>query len=147
MKEIEIRDLALEDVYNESFYETLRALYKVELSYDCAKNIFYERQHNGVRTLIAISDDFIIGTGSIYIETKFRKNGSKVAHIEDVAISVDYQRMGIGREIVEALIKISQDTKCYKTILCCSPANLAFYEKLGFIKYEYGMRRENLCCG
>ena len=144
MKEIIIRDLTIEDVYNESFYNTLRALYKVELSYETAKDIFYERQYSCTRTLVAISDDLIIGTGSIYIEKKFREEGSSVAHIEDIAVDIDYQRIGVGREIVNALIKISEEAKCYKTILCCSPTNLLFYEKLGFTKYEYGMRRNNV---
>lgn len=140
MKEIELRDLNLADVENKIFFNTLAQLAESNAPLAKLKDIYYERQHCGIRTIVAVIGDQVIGTGSIFIETKFLHGGGKVAHIEDVAVDADYKCSGIGKLIMELLIKIAKDAKCYKVILDCSPSVVGFYEKLGFKKHEYQMR-------
>jgi glucosamine-phosphate N-acetyltransferase len=142
MKKLEIRDLTLEDLYSEDqgFYKTLEQFTFIPLTLDQAKQIFYDRQHSGCRTLVVTLDGLVIATATIIIETKFIRGGNKVAHVEDVAVRKEFQRTGIGRMIVEELIKIAQEAKCYKITLDTKTENVVFYEKLGFRKHEYGMR-------
>lgn len=143
MKEIEIRDLNLNDLC-EKKQELLTVLSElapvVNLSFDKLKDIHTERQYNGIRTLIVLLDDFIIGTGSIFIEQKFSRSGGKVGHIEDVAVLEDYQRTGIGRMLIDQLVDIAKHAGCYKVILNCSEKTSPFYMKLGFRKHEHEMR-------
>lgn len=140
MRTITIRDLSIEDAFNPEFYEALSELSGCKLDESLVKQIFYDRQHAGVRTIVVCVHDTIIGTGSIFIETKFLHNGGKVGHIEDVAIASDYKKMGMGKIIMNYLIDIARQDGCYKVILNCSPDVVEFYEKFGFKKHEYEMR-------
>ena len=150
MQNLVFRDLSLEDLSNNSFWITLHSLFHphpvLPMSLKEVQDTYYYRQHIGVRTIVCTTkEDLIVATGSIFIEPKFRGKGDKSAHIEDVAVHVDYQQNGLGKALMLELIKISEEAGCYKTTLCCSPANIGFYEKLGFHKHEYGMRREKVC--
>lgn len=76
------------------------------------------------------NNDELIGTGTILIENKLIRGGSKVCHIEDIIIKEEYRGKGIGKQLIEHLKGFSKD--CYKIILYCSNHNIEFYEKLGF---------------
>jgi glucosamine-phosphate N-acetyltransferase len=102
--------------------------------------LYYDRHCSGMRTLVAVSDDFILGTGTLVIEQKFIHSGGRVGKIEDVAVHPDNQRIGIGKLIVRKLIELASEAKCYKVILSCSEKNVAFYKRTGFRKHEYTMR-------
>ena len=74
------------------------------------------------------------------IEQKFIHNGGKVGHIEDVVTRKGYEGKGIGKEILNELIKIAKDNECYKIILDCDEKLIKFYEKIGFKKNSIMMR-------
>ena len=82
----------------------------------------------------------IIGTATLLIEQKFIHDGGKVGHIEDVATRAGYEGIGVGKKIIQRLIEISKDLKCYKIILDCDDKVIGFYEKLGFKKKAVMMR-------
>jgi glucosamine-phosphate N-acetyltransferase len=136
MSSINIRDLSLEDICDKSkakdFIVCLNELAPTDLSEEQLKNIFFERQYEGQRTLIALVGDRIVGTGSIFIEKKYLRNGGKSAHIEDVAVLREFQLNGIGTMIVQHLIEIAELANAYKIVLDCSEYNRLFYIKLGF---------------
>jgi glucosamine-phosphate N-acetyltransferase len=146
MEEIKIRSLTIEDLKGEtgrSFYETLSALAESPIDDNKAEDTYYVRNHTGLITLVAVlngKEEVIVGTASILIEPKFIHGYSKVAHLEDVAVAKDYQLTGIGRMLIEKAIEIAKGAGCYKIILDCSDDKTGFYEKLGFIKYNNGMR-------
>jgi glucosamine-phosphate N-acetyltransferase len=74
----------------------------------------------------------IVGTASIFIETKFIHDGACVGHIEDVVVDDAYRRQGIGKRLVQGCIDIAREQECYKVILDCSSERIGFYESLGF---------------
>lgn len=76
--------------------------------------------------------DYIIGCGTLILETKFIHNLSSVAHIEDVCIDKHFQSLGYGKILLNYLENIARKEKCYKIILNCSDKNIPFYEKCGF---------------
>lgn len=78
-------------------------------------------------------NDNIVGMGSIIIEYKIIHNFGKVAHIEDIVIDKKYRGKGYGKMMINHLIKIAKQFKCYKIILSCSDENKNFYKKNGFI--------------
>ena len=63
----------------------------------------------------------------------------------DICVAPDYQNKGIGKQIMEALIKKVKD-KNYASIGLFAweenPNNLPFYEKFGFVKVKMGMELE-----
>lgn len=67
-------------------------------------------------------DKQVIGAGSILFETKFIHNISIYAHIEDIVIKKEYRGNNYGKVLVENLIAICQDKKCYKILLDCESA-------------------------
>jgi len=82
----------------------------------------------------------IIGATTLLIEQKFIHNGGKVGHIEDVVVRKEHQGKGVGKKIVNALLKYAKKKGCYKTILDCSDELIPFYESIGFKRYSNSMR-------
>ncbi len=134
-----IREMFGPDI-TDDFLQVLAALSEVNLTVDEAKKVFFERLNRGIRTYIAIMDGKLVGTASILIEQKFLHKGGKVAHIEDVAVHVDYQRKGIGTALVGYLVERAREAKCYKAILDCFEYLVPFYNKIGFKSFSVQMR-------
>lgn len=122
------------------FLETLNALRPVELSLQQAIDVYRLRMKSRVRTYVALVDDRIAGTASVFIEPKYIHSGGIVGHIEDVAVHPGFQKHGIGRKLVEFLLEECRRLKCYKVILDCAEGVIPFYEKLGFHRWERAMR-------
>lgn len=140
MSGIEIRDLDLEDLSKPDFFKALSALSPVGIDTSVAADVYYQRQHAGIRTLVAVSDGVVLGTASIIIERKFIRAGRHVGHIEDVAVAEAYQKFGLGKMLIKALLKIAKEAGCYKIVLDCDSDVVSFYEQFGFRKYEHCMR-------
>ena len=81
----------------------------------------------------------ICATAAIFIEKKFIHNMSSVAHIEDVVVDSTYRGAGLGKLIIDKLIRFAKFCDCYKIILNCSQKNVEFYKKCGFIEKEREM--------
>lgn len=65
--------------------------------------------------------------------------GDMFAQIESVVVKKEYRGQGYGKAIVKHAIQSFEDT-AYKIILSCNDSNIAFYEKLGFIRTGNEMR-------
>ncbi|KAF3331293.1 glucosamine 6-phosphate N-acetyltransferase [Carex littledalei] len=74
----------------------------------------------------------IIATGSVFIEKKFIRGGSKVGHIEDVVVAKTARGLCLGQRMVNHLVDHAKATGCYKVVLACAPELREFYEKCGF---------------
>jgi glucosamine-phosphate N-acetyltransferase len=127
---------------SQDFLDTLASLSEVNLTLDKAKEVFRERLRKGIRTFVARMDDRIVGTASLIVEEKFIHGGGFSGHIEDVAVHKDYQGKGIGAALIQHLIEQAKTAGCYKLILNCREGPKAFYEKLGFRPYDFGMRMD-----
>ncbi len=65
----------------------------------------------------------------------------KVLSIQDVFVEEEYRGEGVGKSLVQSIIKYGKtDNAVYKIILECSDRNVEFYEKLGFRLHENHMR-------
>ena len=65
------------------------------------------------------------------VEKKFIHTGGSVGHIEDIAVTESRRRQGLGKTLIQTLLNISQEQKCYKVILDCRDTVKGFYEKCG----------------
>ena len=89
----------------------------------------FSKQAN-VHSIVAVMNSQIVGYGSIVIETKIR--GGKNGHIEDIVSHSLFQKKGIGKAVVDALLSIAKDNGCYKVVLQCKEHNINFYKKCGY---------------
>ena len=135
----EIRLMDATDL-DRGFLDALRALKPIELTDEQAIEVYRDRLKSRIRTYVAVMEDRIAGTASVFIEPKFINSGGVVGHIEDVAVHPGFQKHGIGRSLVEHLLEVCREFKCYKVILDCAEGVIPFYERLGFHKWERAMR-------
>ncbi len=144
MVDITIRELEEKDLFN-GFLESMDSLKLASnLDIEKAKEIFEKISTNSNHFVyVAILDGRVIGSTTMLIEPKFIHNGGKVAHIEDVVVSKDYQGKGIGEMLMRSLLELAKDNNCYKTILDCTDEVKPFYEKIGFKRTSNGMRYDH----
>jgi glucosamine-phosphate N-acetyltransferase len=102
--------------------------------------VFRERLRRGIRGYVACLDGRVVGSASLLVEEKFIHGGGLSSHIEDVAVHRDFQKQGIGAELVRFLVEEARRLGCYKVILNCREENVPFYEKTGFRRHDVGMR-------
>ena len=141
MSSIKIRKLQKKDLYN-GFLTSLDTLRKSShLKPKKANTIFDKISKNPDYIIyVAVDDGKVIGATTLLIEQKFIHDGGKVGHIEDVVVRKGYQGKGIGKKIVNALLKYAEKKGCYKTILDCTDDLIPFYENLGFKRHSNSMR-------
>ena len=136
MENITIREIQESDL-EKGFLESLDNLKKAsDLEENKAKNILKTILDDSNHIIhVAELDGKIVGSSTLLIEQKFIHRGGLVGHIEDVVVREGFERMQIGKLIVESLLEQAKKRGCYKTILDCKDDVKGFYEKIGF-KYE-----------
>ncbi|MBM4076078.1 MAG: GNAT family N-acetyltransferase [Planctomycetes bacterium] len=122
------------------FLAALSVLKPIELTDEEAILVFRDRMQARIQTYVALIDDRIAGTASLFIEPKFIHKGGIVGHIEDVAVHPAFQKHGVGGALVRHILQVSRDAGCYKVILDCDAKVIPFYEKLGFHQWEHALR-------
>ena len=140
---IQVKELGNDYLIN-SFFDTLSNL--TEIGMDVYNKEFSQKilekikMAGNIKIFVAIEDSDIVGSITAIIEQKFVHNGGKICHIEDVVTRKGFEKLGIGSVLVEKVLELAIQEKCYKVILNCSEYNSKFYEKLGFSKHDVGMR-------
>ena len=64
-------------------------------------------------------------------------DGKDTSYLCDIAVHPDYQGLGLGKEIVQNLVKLSEGHR--KIILYASPGKEGFYARLGFKRMNTAM--------
>jgi glucosamine-phosphate N-acetyltransferase len=125
----------------ESDLMSFKSIFHYDLNEDEILEINSSRFKNGVKTVVCLHDNKIVGTASYFIELKFLHSGGKTMHIEDVVVVQEHRELGIGKKLMSYLTNLATETGCYKIILDCGEHNIGFYEKCGFKKHEVQMRK------
>jgi glucosamine-phosphate N-acetyltransferase len=131
IREIEERDI------DKGFLDVLNNLVPPDIEdKEYAKSILQKIKSNSLHKIFVAEDDIndkIIGTATLLIEPKFINKGMKVGYIEDVAVSKDYEGIGIGSELgMYATTHAISLEGCKKVLLYCPKRTQPFYEKLGY---------------
>jgi glucosamine-phosphate N-acetyltransferase len=92
----------------------------------------FDQMTSDVYVIRDISLNKIVATGTLMIETKFIHNLSSVGHIEDIVVDKEQRGLGLGKSMIDHLVKLSEKSNCYKVILDCGKHNAEFYEKCRF---------------
>jgi len=97
-----------------------------------------EMNRTGMIKLLVVRDvnagGQIVGCGTLVVEPKLIHNCSNLGHIQDVVIDQRYRKQGVGKMLIDQLLKWGKDFRCYKVILNCKDENVKFYENCGFTK-------------
>ncbi|MBI5355132.1 MAG: GNAT family N-acetyltransferase [Candidatus Aenigmarchaeota archaeon] len=138
-----VREIQESD-FSRGFFESLENLREVgELKGDMrrAKETLRKIKYQGTHIFVAEQGGEIIGAITLLVEQKFLRNGAKAGHIEDVSTRKGHEGIGVGSALVQKALEKAKDEGCYKVVLDCSEANVAFYEKNGFRRNEVAMKR------
>lgn len=100
----------------------------------------FETRPKNIKTYVVISEKQVIGTVTLIIENKFIHNCGKAAHLEDLVVSSQHRRQGIGAALIEHCVKEAKKQKCYKLILNCTKELKTYYKKCGLRKSAIQMR-------
>ena len=130
MDTIIFRKLNLDDY--EQFLLLINDFRNTSFTIDQFKNTF--NTMTNCETYVLEKDYKLIATGKLLYEHKFIFNISCLAHIEDVCVKQEFRTKGYGKLIIDKLVNIAKEKKCYKVVLDCSDDNRLFYEKCNFEK-------------
>ena len=141
MPEIIIRNISESDLEN-GFLESLDNLkHASDLGQTTAKNILNKILNDENHIIhVAEYDGKIVGSTTLLIEQKFIHQGGFVGHIEDVVVKKEFEKLGIGMKLVNSLLQVAEERKCYKTLLNCEDSLKSFYERIGFKHKSNEMR-------
>ena len=136
--------MIVRDIEEEDIQECLEILTELTQVGDISNvNIILEKIKNQNTYIIVMEKkDEIVGMASILIEQKLIHSGGRVGHIEDVVVKRNHRGEGIGKLLIHECVIKAQSYNCYKVILDCSDENTTFYEKCGFHKHGYCMRKD-----
>jgi ribosomal protein S18 acetylase RimI-like enzyme len=76
--------------------------------------------------ILALINDKVVGTA------RLQKNSNEIGQIRYMAVDPQYQRRGIGKNIVLKLHQMAQKMDLKKIILDAREPSLGFYDKLGY---------------
>lgn len=131
-----VRRLGVTD-YTKNYIKLLEQYFTIESNSisSSAFNDYVSSLHTNHQIIvIEHNSNDIIGSSTIFIETKLIHNFGKVAHIEDVIVHTEFRGKGLGKLLLDKCIEIAKQNECYKIILDCSDNNCKFYENCGFMK-------------
>lgn len=86
---------------------------------------------NSLITITAYENNVPVGMGRIV------GDGAVICYVQDLVVHPDYQKLGVGRLIMERLIKFVSEVKekDSEIMMClmCAKGREHFYEKFGFV--------------
>jgi glucosamine-phosphate N-acetyltransferase len=86
----------------------------------------------------------LLGIATLLIQLNLSHGGRPYAHVENVVTDQAFRGNGVGKEMIDYLIKRADERGCYKSILNCEEKNIPFYERCRFhLTGEVEMRLDN----
>ncbi len=127
-------------------YENVLDKDKQILSLSEAQTIFLKMsQYPDYHLYTAKFKGRVIGSFALLIMDNLAHFGTPSAIVEDVVVAVNYQNLGIGRQMMQFVIEKAKEKGCYKLVLSSNKVREkahSFYEKLGFEKHGYSFKIE-----
>ena len=111
-----------------------------------AKQIFQKiKSYPDYHIYLAEINNEIVGTFALAIMDNIAHMGAKSGLIEDVVVSQNFQRQGIGKKMMEFAMKLCKEKNCYKVSLSSQlkrENSHKFYESIGFKIHGYSFLME-----
>jgi len=100
---------------------------------------------NNAHLIVASLNSEVVGMAQINYLTYLTYQGGTRAQIEGVRVDKECRGKGIGKKLIEHIIKLSVENGCHLVQLTTNkqrPDAIRFYETLGFISTHEGMKLE-----
>ncbi len=110
---------------------------------DCRKILKRMKKVPGYELLVAEEGGEVLGTTVLAILPGFAHNTSSFAVVEYVVVHEMSRGRGIGRQLMEYVIKRAKEAGCYKIMLTSDLRRTQahkFYESIGFEASAHGFR-------
>jgi GNAT superfamily N-acetyltransferase len=94
--------------------------------------------------LVAVKDDRPLGTADLLIVPNLTHGGAPWAIVENVVVAGEARRTGIGRLLMDDIVRLCEKFGCYKIQLLSGKHRHeahGFYRRLGFEQQANGFRR------
>lgn len=117
--------------YEEINWSELSALYRLASMGEKSPHNLMTAFSNSKYVCFVFADSLLIGAGRALAD------GIDCSYICDVAVYPEYQGLGLGKKIVQALVQFSHQHT--KIILYANPGKEGFYSKLGFMEMNTAM--------
>ena len=126
--------------------ELYRELHRADpvVDEDTAEAVWAQMEAQPGRTvLVADTGTRIVGTVDTYVVANLTRGARPILFIENVIVTADHRRAGVGRRLLDAALEIARSAGCYKIQLlsAADPPAPAFYEANGFRAIARGYRR------
>ena len=134
IKEWPVNHLTYKELESNDFEDYIKLLGELtQYSYNLNKEIFENRLKNiksqQAKIYVVIYQNKIIGSCKVLCEVKF---GDPVIHLEDVVVTENFRRFGIGKELIRMVKGYANEKGAYKIILDAKDKLDKFYTYCGF---------------
>jgi GNAT superfamily N-acetyltransferase len=94
---------------------------------------------------VAVHEGLIVGTFALLIMDNLAHSGASSGVIEDVVVGKEWQHRGIGKQMMDHVMRRCREAECYKLTFSSNAVRKEahkFYESLGFKRHGYSFRVE-----
>ncbi|MFD4665092.1 GNAT family N-acetyltransferase [Streptomyces halstedii] len=100
-------------------------------------------RQQGRTILVAEAGGAVAGTADCLVMPNLTRGGRAILFVENVVVASSFQRRGVGRQLMEAAVRLGETAGCYKVqLLAADDAYVhTFYEACGFKALAEGFRR------
>jgi len=117
----------INDLYGELSLDYSNATVDQMVGFMCEK--VYRQRHS---VYFAMDGDKLVGTITLFPETKLYGNGKRVLHLEDLVVFPEYRGKGVATELILLAKQVMKNENCSYIVLRCSNSLESFYKKNGF---------------
>ncbi|GAA2232934.1 GNAT family N-acetyltransferase [Streptomyces indiaensis] len=97
----------------------------------------------GRTILVAEAAGTLAGTADCIVLPNLTRGGRAILFVENVVVAGSFQRRGVGRQLMEAAVRLGESAGCYKVQLLAADDEYVhtFYKACGFQALAEGFRR------
>ena len=137
IRKIEEKDLkAVVDIAKDNFQNVMPEFHSQNVIHKFIQHQTvdsYKSQMEWKDIFVAVSNNEVVGTGAL---ANFGNDESPKYSVSNCYVKVNLHNQGIGRIIVEEIIKLAKQKGAEMLHCPSSNSGISFYEKIGFIKDE-----------
>jgi glucosamine-phosphate N-acetyltransferase len=89
---------------------------------------------------VALVENKIVGTGSLYVRYNFSHAGRPVGLLENLVVAKEYRKHNVGTWIVQRIIDQARKHNCYSLILNCKDDLIGYYQRFVLTRSGNQMR-------
>ncbi len=120
--------------------ELISSMSKTKFSLEHYSSIWTEYTNQSFNySVVALSNQKVIGFAAIVISKRLR--GGYLGIVEDVIVSPNFRKQGIGKTIMNFLFNVAKTEGCYKVALNCREDDVKFYKNCNYEISGVAMQR------